>query len=74
MSTLPLFYVKPQVLQPRRHGARSLAGSADYRFTAHTNAVPLVAAELPTASRCFPGSCSRANFSRSPSVSVARSK
>lgn len=54
MSTLPLFYAQPQVLQPRRHGARSLAGSADYRFTAHTNAVPLVAAELPTASRCFP--------------------
>jgi SapC len=54
MSTLPLFYAQPKVLQPRRHGARSLAGSADYRFTATTNAVPLVAAEMPSAARHFP--------------------
>lgn len=54
MSTLPLFYAQPKVLQPRRHGTRSLAGSADYRFSAATNAVPLVAAEMPSAARCFP--------------------
>jgi hypothetical protein len=54
MSTLPLFYAQPKVLQPRRHGGRSLAPAGGFQFTATTNAVPLVAAELPSASRCFP--------------------
>ncbi|GAA4339929.1 SapC family protein [Pigmentiphaga soli] len=56
MSTtpLPLFYRQPRPLHPSRHGNRSLAARPDYRFAAGTNAVPLIAAELPVACRHYP--------------------
>ena len=53
-SSLPLFYKSPRMLLPGAHGERSLARRPDFRFAAQTNSVPLVAEELPVASRHFP--------------------
>ena len=51
---LPLFYTRPRVLQPGLHGRLSISAQAGYRHAAGTNAVPLVAQELPVACRHFP--------------------
>lgn len=51
---LPLFYKSPRVLTPASHGSRSLRTSSDFRFAAGTNAVPLVAEEMPLAARHYP--------------------
>ena len=51
---LPLFYKSPRVLTPASHGNRSLRASNDFRFAANTNAVPLVAEEIPLAARHYP--------------------
>lgn len=53
-AKMPLFYQSPKVLQPAAHGGRSLAAQGNYRFAAHTNAVPLAAEEIATAGRHFP--------------------
>lgn len=53
-SSLPLFYQSPRVLTPGAHGQRSLAQDLGYAFAATTNAVPLVAEEMPVAGRHFP--------------------
>jgi hypothetical protein len=53
-TSLPLFYKAPRVLRPAAHGDRSLATDPGYRFAAGSNAVPVVAEEMPTASRHFP--------------------
>lgn len=53
-ARLPLLYRNPQVLHPQRHGNRSLAPPGDYAFSAHANAVPLVAEEMAVAARHFP--------------------
>lgn len=52
--SLPLFYKSPRVLTPASHGNRSLRASNDFRFAAETNAVPLVAEEIPLAARHYP--------------------
>ena len=52
--SLPLFYKSPRVLTPASHGNRSLRSSNDYRFAAKTNAMPLVAEEIPLAARHYP--------------------
>jgi hypothetical protein len=51
---LPLFYKSPRVLTPVSHGNRSLRVSNDFRFAADTNAIPLVAEEMPLAARHYP--------------------
>lgn len=53
-SALPLFYKSPRVLTPASHGNRSLRLSNDYRFAASTNAMPIVAEEIPLAARHYP--------------------
>lgn len=53
-ASLPLFYKSPRVLTPATHGQRSLAPATGYAFAAGTNAVPLVAEEMPIAGRHFP--------------------
>jgi hypothetical protein len=53
-ASLPLFYKSPRVLTPGAHGQRSLARDPGYAFAAHTNAVPLVAEEMPVAGRHVP--------------------
>lgn len=52
--SLPLFYKSPRVLTPASHSNRSLRSSNDYRFAAKTNAMPLVAEEIPLAARHYP--------------------
>lgn len=52
--TLPLFYKSPRVLTPLTHGKHSLQVPPNYRFAADTNAVPLVAEEMPLAARHYP--------------------
>ena len=54
MAALPLFYRQPRVLQPALHGRLGLKESANHGFTRQANAVPLLAAELPAASRHMP--------------------
>lgn len=53
-TNLPLFHQRPRVLHPAAHGDRSLAPSPGYGFAARTNAVPLVAEEIPVAARHYP--------------------
>lgn len=53
-TNLPLFYRSPKVLLPAAHSQRSLAKQPDYGFAAQTNAVPLVAEEIPVAARHYP--------------------
>ncbi|WP_233233245.1 SapC family protein [Bordetella sp. LUAb4] len=53
-NSLPLFYVEPRPLNANLHGNLSLSGGKGFAYAAKTNAVPLVATELPTACRHFP--------------------
>ncbi|MES2887742.1 MAG: SapC family protein [Pseudomonadota bacterium] len=53
-TSLPLFYQSPRVLTPQAHGNRSLRAANGHRFAASTNAVPLVAEEMPMAARHYP--------------------
>lgn len=53
-TQLPLFYKSPRVLHPGAHANRSLAADPGFGFAAQTNAVPVVAEEIPTAGRHFP--------------------
>lgn len=53
-SALPLFYRRPRVLQPGLHAQLGLQELANHAFSRDTNAVPLLAAEMPAASRHMP--------------------
>ncbi len=53
-TPLPLFYQSPRILLPNAHGDRSLGRQGDFRFAAHSNAVPLVAEEMAVAGRHYP--------------------
>ncbi|MFF7057997.1 SapC family protein [Achromobacter spanius] len=53
-TSLPLFYEQPRPLAAGVHANLSLAGNTGFAYAANTNAVPLVATELPTACRHFP--------------------
>ena len=53
-TSLPLFYEQPRPLAPACTRHLSLAGNTGFGYAAKTNAVPLVATELPTACRHFP--------------------
>lgn len=52
--SLPLFYRQPRVLHPAQHGGLSLAREAGYGHAAGAHAVPLLAAEIPSACRQLP--------------------
>lgn len=53
-SALPLFYARPEALNPERHGPLRLAGKADFAFARSAHAIPVVAAEMPAAMRSYP--------------------
>ena len=53
-TSLPLFYEQPRPLAAGVHDNLSLASNTGFGYAAKTNAVPLVATELPTACRHFP--------------------
>jgi hypothetical protein len=53
-APLPLFYRRPQALDPSKHAALRLAPPGDYGFARHANAVALLAPEFPQAARLCP--------------------
>lgn len=53
-AALPLFYKRPELLSPDRHGGKSLARSINFRFARATNSVPLNAVEFVLAQRHYP--------------------
>lgn len=50
----PLFYRRPEPLDPSRHKDLGISASADYSFAATANAVMLTAMEFALASRTYP--------------------
>lgn len=53
-QTMPMFYTKPEPLNPTRHAGLRLASRPDYSFAEKSHAVPLVANEMPMAMRSYP--------------------
>ncbi|TIX65020.1 MAG: SapC family protein [Mesorhizobium sp.] len=51
---LPLFYSKPEALNPIRHGSLGLAARADFSFARSAHAIPVAASEMPAAMRSYP--------------------
>jgi hypothetical protein len=51
---MPLFYQRPEALQPERHGSLGLKPEADFAFAARAVSVPVSAAEAPFAARHYP--------------------
>lgn len=53
-SGLPLFYAKPEVLNPARHSSLGLMAGRDFFFARSAHAIPVVASEMPAAMRSYP--------------------
>lgn len=53
-NALPLFYSKPEALNPVRHGSLGLTARADFSFARAAHAIPVVASEMPAAMRSYP--------------------
>jgi hypothetical protein len=51
---LPLFYSKPEALNPARHGELGLTARSDFSFARNAHAIPIVASEMPAAMRSYP--------------------
>jgi len=51
---LPLFYSRPEALNPARHGSLGLAARSDFSFARQAHAIPVVASEMPAAMRSYP--------------------
>lgn len=51
---MPLFYTRPEALQPERHGSLGLKPEPDFGFAARAVSVPISAAEAPFAARHYP--------------------
>ncbi|RAZ91303.1 SapC family protein [Mesorhizobium hawassense] len=51
---LPLFYLKPEALNPIRHGSLGLIARADFGFARSAHAIPIAASEMPGAMRSYP--------------------
>ncbi|MEH6721140.1 MAG: SapC family protein [Aurantimonas endophytica] len=51
---MPLFYERPEALQPERHGALGLRPEPDFSFASRAVSVPISAAEAPFAARHYP--------------------
>lgn len=51
---LPIFYQRPEVLNPGPHGDLRLKETGDFSFAAETNAIPLNVAEFPQAAHHYP--------------------
>lgn len=53
-NALPLFYMKPEALNPIRHGSLGLTARADFGFARTAHSIPVVATEMPGAMRSYP--------------------
>ena len=53
-SQFPMFYGRPEALNPSRHGGLRLKQSAGFDFAAKAHAIPVMAAEMPAAMRSYP--------------------
>lgn len=53
-SALPLFYARPEPLNPTRHGSLVLTARSDFSFARLAHAIPIVASEMPAAMRSYP--------------------
>lgn len=51
---LPMFYRRPEALNPSRHGKLRLKQTAGFGFAAGAHAIPVMAAEMPAAMRSYP--------------------
>jgi hypothetical protein len=51
---MPLFYEKPEPLDPKRHAGLALRDDMTYAFTAGVNALPLNMVEMPQAALHYP--------------------
>lgn len=51
---LPLFYARPEALNPTRHGSLGLIARSDFAFARTAHAIPVVASEMPAAMRSYP--------------------
>jgi len=54
MKGIPIFYEKPEILDPERHRGLGLRDSGSFLFAAASNAIPVNASEFPLASRDYP--------------------
>lgn len=53
-NPLPMFYSRPEPLNPARHGSLSLIERPDYSFARNAHAIPVIANEMPSAMRSYP--------------------
>lgn len=53
-TQLPVFYSKPEALNPARHGGLGLTARNDFSFARSAHAIPVVASEMPAAMRSYP--------------------
>lgn len=53
-SPLPMFYGRPEALNPARHGNLRLKQSAAFDFARKAHAVPVMVTEMPAAMRSYP--------------------
>ena len=51
---LPLFYARPEALNPARHGSLGLTARSDFSFARSAHAIPVAASEMPAAMRSYP--------------------
>ncbi|TGQ74625.1 SapC family protein [Mesorhizobium sp. M00.F.Ca.ET.186.01.1.1] len=53
-EAMPLFYSRPEALNPVRHGSLGLTARSDFSFARAAHAIPVVASEMPAAMRSYP--------------------
>ncbi|RWO38986.1 MAG: SapC family protein [Mesorhizobium sp.] len=53
-DAMPLFYSRPEALNPARHGSLGLTARSDFGFARSAHAIPVVASEMPAAMRSYP--------------------
>jgi hypothetical protein len=53
-AVLPLFYARPEALNPARHGSLGLTARPNFGFARNAHAIPVVASEMPAAMRSYP--------------------
>ncbi|TPK58187.1 SapC family protein [Mesorhizobium sp. B2-4-19] len=53
-AAMPLFYSRPEALNPVRHGSLGLTARGDFAFARTAHAIPVVASEMPAAMRSYP--------------------
>ncbi|UCI30804.1 SapC family protein [Mesorhizobium sp. B4-1-4] len=53
-ASMPLFYSRPEALNPARHGFLGLTARSDFSFARSAHAIPVVASEMPAGMRSYP--------------------